>query len=296
MIGGATLEVERGTEPAERLFPYDRWQARLPELATKYQSNSPYPHIQLNEFLDDEVIRRVAAEFPKPGDATWIQYKHYNENKLGKNDRAGFPATIGKLIDEFNSPEFAAWISELTGIPGLRADPSLEGGGMHQTETGGFLNMHADFTHHHHHPAWRRRCNLIVYLNDGWQEEWGGAIELWDRDMKQCVVKYPPHLNHAVIFSTTEESFHGYPDPISCPPGVTRKSLALYYYTIDEDPHARPKATDYRARPGDGLRRGFLVWLDKKVLSAYSAVKRTFGLSDSFASALLGFFSRRKKH
>ncbi len=295
MAGGATLEVERETQPVEPFFPYDRWQVRLPDLARTYRANLPYPHIRLTEFLDGEVLRRVVAEFPRPGDVSWIQYKHYNENKLGKNDRANFPPTIGKLIDELNSPEFVAWISELTGIPGLMPDPSLEGGGMHQTETGGFLNMHADFTHHHHHPTWRRRCNLILYLNDDWREEWGGALELWDRDMKRCVVKYPPFVNHAVIFSTTEESFHGYPDAITCPAGVTRKSLALYYYTLDGDSHAKPKATNYRARPGDGLRRGAFVWLDKKVLAAYSALKRTFGLSDSFASTLLGFFSRKKK-
>src|SRR5579884_2301460 len=274
-------------QPSTPLFPYERWEPRLAELGPKYQAGQPYPHIHLVDFLDDEVIRRVAAEFPAPQDSTWIQYKHFNENKLGKTDRTSFPPAIGALIDELNSPRFVAWLSELTGIEGLMADPSLEGGGMHQTERGGFLNMHADFTHHHHRPGWRRRCNLILYLNEGWQEAWGGAIELWDRDMKQCVARVPPLLNHALVFSTTADSFHGYPDPITPPPEVTRKSIALYYYTVDQTAAAPPRSTNYRARPGDGW-RALGIWLDNRALATYSWAKRTFGISDVLVSRVLG--------
>jgi hypothetical protein len=277
-----------------RLFPYARWQGQLAELSQRYRAGLPYPHIHLTDFLDEAVIRQVAAEFPAPSDSNWIQYKHFNENKLGKTDRASFPPAIGALIDELNSPAFVGWLSELTGIEGLMADPSLEGGGMHQTEGGGFLNMHADFTHHHHHPNWRRRCNLILYLNDGWEDSWGGAIELWDRDMKTCVAKVPPVLNHALIFNTTSESYHGYPDPISPPPGITRKSIALYYYTVDEAAAAAPRSTNYRARPGDGWRAG-MIWLDNRALAFYSWVKRTFGISDKFVSRVLGLLSRKRK-
>ncbi len=279
----------------ERLIPLGSWQERIPALAREYRDNKPFPHIHLSDFLEGSIVRRVATEFPKPTDTSWIQYKHYNENKLGKTNRAEFPPLIGRLIDELNSPEFVAWLSELIGIPDLMADPSLEGGGMHQTERGGFLNMHADFTHHHHHPNWHRRCNLILYLNEGWQEEWKGAIELWDRDMKSCVVKVPPLLNHVVIFNTTEESYHGYPEPISPPEGVTRKSLALYYYTAETDARFSSRSTNYQARPEDGRLRSSLIWLDKKLLAGYSKVKSKLGLSDDFASKVLGFFGGKKK-
>ena len=80
------------------------------------------------------------------------------------------------MIDELNSPQFVSWLGDLTGIPDLMPDPSLEGGGMHQTQAGGFLNIHADFTMHHHRENWRRRCNLILYLSEGWMEEWGGHL------------------------------------------------------------------------------------------------------------------------
>ena len=43
-------------------------------------------------------------------------------------------------------------------------------------------------------------------------------------------------FNKLVIFNTTDFSFHGHPEPLKCPDNVTRKSLALYYYT-----NGRPK-------------------------------------------------------
>ncbi len=278
-----------------RLFPYGKWDYQLADLSKTYQQNPPYPHIALENFLDEEVAQQCVAEFPKPGDVSWIHYKHFNENKLGKSNRKEFPTTIGRVIDEFNSPEFAAFVSKLTGIPGLMADPSLEGGGMHQTEPGGFLNMHADFTMHHHQKNWRRRVNMILYLNPGWEKSWGGELELWDKEMKKCVTKCPPIFNHAVFFNTTELSFHGYPDPIKFPAGTTRRSLALYYYTIEDDPNYVAKSTNYKPRPGESKGRAFMIWLDKKAVHCYSVLKKKLGLSDDFAGKLLGVFSRKKK-
>lgn len=288
------MSATRLSSVEPRLFPYERWEAQLAELSETYRHNDPYPHIHLADLLDDDVVEGLLDEFPRSGDASWIQYKHYNENKLGLSKREQFPPLIGRVIDEFQSPEFVAWLSELTGIPGLMSDPHLEGGGMHQTERGGFLNIHADFTMHHHVPNWRRRVNLILYLNRRWDEAWGGAIELWDRQMRGCGARIVPLANHAVIFSTTEDSFHGYPEPIDCPEDVSRKSLALYYYTLEDGPRVRARSTNYRPRPGDGL-RGVLIRLDAWMVDIYSRVKQRFGLSDDFASRMLGLLSRKKR-
>ena len=283
-----------GAQRQSLLFDYESWRERLPSLKEKYRSNQPFPHIHLENFLDSRTAQVLAEEFPRPDSRAWIQYKHQNENKMGLPKRELFPGRIGRVVDELNSPEFVAWLGELTGIEGLRADETLEGGGLHQSGRGGFLNVHADFTMHHHHKNWRRRINLIVYLNEDWQEQWGGAIELWDRDMTRCVAKVPPFLNHALIFNTDETSFHGFPDRLACPEGTSRKSLALYYYTPERNGAGHGKSTNYRARPGDGPVRSALIWLDKQAVHYYSRAKETFGLSDDFASRLLGFLSRKK--
>lgn len=278
-----------------RAFPLRNWGSQLGNLSQRYQNNKPFPHIHLAGFLDPEWADAAAAEFPDPTGTAWIQYKHFNENKLGMTKRELFPPRIGGIVDELNSPAFLEWLSEMTGIRDLHADPSLEGGGMHQSVRGGFLNMHADFTFHHYHQHWRRRLNLILYLNPGWQTAWGGALELWDNHMSHCVTRIDPLLNHAVIFSTDEKSFHGFPERLTCPEGVARRSLALYYYTEDHTPSHHAKSTNYQPRPGDPKLKSATIWLDKEAVDVYSRIKSRLGLSDDFASRLLGFLFNRKK-
>src|ERR1700675_4651364 len=152
-------------------FPYSRWKPLVRQLARKYQAATPFPHIHLNGFLEPEKAEAMASEFPDVRSTTWIHYKHANEKKSGLNKRELFPPCIGEVVDELNSRSFVTWLSELTGIPALLADPSLEGGGLHQAGRGGFLNVHSDFSVHHYRPKWRRRVNLIVYLNPDWQKE-----------------------------------------------------------------------------------------------------------------------------
>jgi len=269
--------------------PYPRLSAATTE---RYRTAQPYSHAVFDDFLEPGLARRVVAEFPALASDVWINYTHVNERKFGRNDRASFPPAIGAAVDAFNAPPFVAWLERLTGIKGLRPDPSLEGGGMHQTPSGGHLNIHADFTGHPHHPTWQRRVNVILYLNEGWHDEWGGALELWNRDMTRCVERIAPVFNRVAIFNTDQDSFHGLPDPIRCPADVTRKSLALYYFTDEQQPFL-VRSTEYRARPGDGL-KGIAIWADKQVLRGYDKIKRRFNLDDKFASKVLGFFSRKK--
>ena len=281
-------------EESEPLFPYWKWDSEISLLKLRYQKNLPVPHIFLSDFLDSSIAHAMAQEFPGPNTDAWTQYKHQNENKSGLNKRSMFPHNLGNVTDELNSPDFLEWISELTGIPGLVSDLSLEGGGLHQSGKGGFLNVHTDFSMHHYHKNWRRRVNLILYLNDGWREEWGGAIELWDSRMKHCVAKHPPLFNRALIFNTDENSFHGFPEPLSCPANVSRKSLALYYYTVETDGKSAARSTNYRARPEDGVGKSALIWLDKQAVNLYSKAKAKFGFSDDFASRILGRISKKK--
>jgi len=288
------MSTARALQAPVRLFPYDRWEASLPSLAREYRENTPCPHILLTNFLDPEIAAAMEREFPRSASDAWTQYKHANENKAGMPKRELFPATIGAVVDELNTPEFTAWVSELTGIPDLIADPMLEGGGLHQSGPGGYLNVHTDFSVHHFHTHWHRRVNLILYLNDGWQEEWGGALELWEKNMARCGAKYPPLLNHALVFTTNERSLHGFPDPLTCPEGESRKSLALYYYTVEPDRKIEVHSTDYFARPQDGWWKASMIWLDKKAVDFYSRAKARFGFSDDFASRVLEFLSKKK--
>jgi hypothetical protein len=279
--------------PPAKIFDYASWSERVEELGVRYRAAEPYPHAFLDNFLDSEAAGRAMQAFPSLGSDDWINYTHYNEKKFGLTELDRFPGHIKEIIQELNSQPFLDFLSNLTGIPGLLADTSLEGGGLHQTPSGGFLNVHADFTAHPHQPKWRRRVNLLVYLNEGWQEDWGGHLEVWDRHMKACHNRILPLFNRAVIFNTDKDTFHGHPDPMTCPEDVTRKSIALYYFTEEE--HVVVQSTEYRPRPEDGALKGMLIFVDKIVLRIYDRVKRIFGLDDKFASKLLKMLRGGKK-
>lgn len=279
----------------QSIFPSIKWDERLAELSRQYGANRPVPHIYLSDFIDAEAAAVAAMEFPTPDSDAWTHYQHQNENKHGMTKRALFPPTVGDVSDALNSAEFLQWLSELTGVPGLIADPSLEGGGLHQSGSGGYLNVHTDFSHHHYNKNWKRQINLILYLNEGWQEEWGGAIELWDDRMRSCIAKYLCGFNCALIFNTDDKSFHGFPEPLACPPDVSRKSLAFYYYTVDTEEKSAVRSTNYRARPGDGLKKSVLIWLDKQAVHLYSKAKTIFGFSDDAVSRILHRRSKRKR-
>ena len=134
-----------------------------------------------------------------------------------------------------NSAEFLNVLGKITGIPNLITDIGLHGGGLHFHPPGGKLNVHKDYSIH---PKLRkeRRLNLIVYMTPDWNAEWGGDLQLWSHDaaankpakpMKQVPVMF----NRAILFDTTQDSWHGLPDPLKTPPGINRQSMAVYYLT-----------------------------------------------------------------
>lgn len=276
-----------------RIFDYDKWESRLDTLREQYIHADPYPHIVMDDFLEVGAAERMLEAFPPVEDAGWIHYVHYNESKHGLNKIDLLPEFIQQVIHELNSPRFLAFVSRLTHIDNLIHDPTMEGGGLHQSQRGGFLNLHADFTVHPHHRNWQRRANILIYLNKDWLDEYNGHLELWSRDMKRCVQRVAPIFNRCVIFNTEADTYHGHPDPLQCPEDRTRRSLALYYFT-EEDGTPHKQATDYRARPGEGMKSVF-VYLDKKLVSTYNSVKSALGLNDDFASRLLNSFSGKKK-
>ena len=276
-----------------QIFDYAEWNDRLNELSSLYQQAAPYPHIVLENFLNNSTLEDCLEEFKELNKTdAWINYFHYNEKKKGLNKLGMLPPSIRKTIEELNSPEFIQFLSTLTGIKNLRGDDMLEGGGIHQSGKGGFLNIHADFTVHPHHAHWQRRINVLVYLNKGWQDEWGGKLELWDKEVKKCEKKLSPTFNRCVIFNTDADSYHGHPEPTTCPENEYRRSIALYYYTIEKNPFRR--ATFYKARPGEKTKE-IMVNLDNAMIAVYTRMKGWLGSNDKIASSFLKLFSRKKR-
>ena len=270
-----------------------RLEEDLPRLADAYRRATPFPHVVLDDVLPAPVAARAAEEHAAVPDRAWRAYVHLNERKYAHNDPTAWGPSLRAVADQLNHPDFLGFLERLTGIEGLLPDPDLDGAGLHRIPRGGFLNVHADFTAHHRDPGLRRRVNLLLFLNPGWDPAWGGALELWSRDMQRCGASIEPRANRIVVFSTDESAYHGHPEPLRCPPEVQRRSLALYYFTAE--PSVDVRATTYRARPGDGV-KGIGIYLDTKVLRAYDRLKRRLRLRDDVASRWSARLLRRRRH
>jgi len=217
----------------------------------EYRSAWPFPHAVLDNLIPAEVAQACHDEFAQASREHWQLYTDEgNTRKLELSDETLMGPVSRQLVAQFNGRVMIEFLQELTGIEGLVGDPHLVGGGLHELGPGGFLRIHADFNVH---PllALERRLNLLLYLNQDWEESWGGQLELWNADMSRRADPIMPVLGRVVIFTVTDTSFHGNPNVVRCPPERARRSLAFYYYSRDRPRQERstPHSTLYQT-PG----------------------------------------------
>lgn len=245
------------------LLPLEKMNRHADAWAQQYRNNQPFAHIGIDDFFDPGIISRLIASFPGEFDATWnrtfLDAGAYEEQKLSLDRLEDFPPHIQQFINALNSRLFLGFLERLTGIEGLIPDPYLLGGGLHMIPRGGRLAIHADFNTHKKLRL-DRRLNLLLYLNYDWKKEWGGALELWDKDVKTKDRAYLPIVNRMVIFSTTDTAYHGHPDPLRSPKGKYRRSIALYYYTNGrpDEERSADHSTIFKMRPNEVRRRSAL--------------------------------------
>lgn len=219
------------------------------ELSDNYNRAEPFPHIVIDEFLPRPIIDMCLAEFDRARHDKQTLYNAAQERFKREFKPDELSDGPRRLFYAFNSRPFIQIIENITGINGLIPDPYYLGGGFHEIHTGGHLSIHADFNHHQMMHL-ERRINVLIYLNDDWSDQFGGQLELWDKEMKRCHWSILPLANRCVIFNTTSESNHGNPNAVNHPDGRSRKSIALYYYTATWAPDKRDHNTLFRARPG----------------------------------------------
>jgi Rps23 Pro-64 3,4-dihydroxylase Tpa1-like proline 4-hydroxylase len=225
------------------------------QISTQYQDAQPFPHIVIDKFLPETILNSVVDEFNRNENWQYDRVKWtepYQVNKFywphdieSANNMPNDLPTISALVNYLNSPVVLKYLEELTGIKNLIGDELLMGGGLHKTTSGGKLAIHQDYNVHPTKNIYRR-LNLLIYLNKEWKTEWEGHLQLWDKDMTNLKVNVEPIFNRAVIFTISDDSLHGHPIPINTPEGVSRNSIALYYFT-EENPgkYSEPSVVFY---------------------------------------------------
>lgn len=208
-------------------------------LRTRFEEAVPFRHIVFEQFFSEELLARLIDDFP-PFE------RGQSRNELGAEGGKAHCPDVREISPAFRevdgivrSAEFLSWLSAATGIPKLLDDPDYIGGGTHENRSGQDLDPHVDFNRHPTR-GWWRRLNLIVFLNPEWKPQWGGALDLHSDPRSpdiDRVARVQPIANRAVLFETTESSWHGF-RAVAAPPRVSRRSFAVYYYTADEPSEA----------------------------------------------------------
>ena len=258
---------------------------QIEKLVTDFNKKRPFHYVVIDNFLDETYAKNLLKDFKDTSE--WSHYCHYNEKKLALIDRKKYSETTLEVFEALKSTAFINFLQNLTKINNLLTDElEEEGANLTEVREGGFLNIHSDFQSHSTKKKWNRELNLLLYLNQDWKSEYNGDLEFWDENMMECKVTTVPIFNRCVIFKTEEKTFHGHPNPLTCPKDMSRKSLILYYFT-ERDKNIEVHPTDYRARPHDGLSKKTLISLDGFIVKSFTHLKRTKILSDKRAGTFL---------
>jgi Rps23 Pro-64 3,4-dihydroxylase Tpa1-like proline 4-hydroxylase len=211
----------------------------------------------IDNFLSIETAKSISSEFPQSESDAWFNYNSPLEKKRACNNWYYFGTETYKLISYLNSEEFLNKLKDITGINNLYLDLGLHGGGLHMQGNGDKLNLHLDYSIHPKLNL-KRKINLIIYLSEDWNSDWGGNLELWSHNhvLNKPLEKFATIdnlFNRAVIFDTSQNSWHGFPDEIKCPEDKWRKSIAVYYLTdVDEETDDRKRALYHPTKEQEG--------------------------------------------
>jgi Rps23 Pro-64 3,4-dihydroxylase Tpa1-like proline 4-hydroxylase len=253
----------------------------LQAFKSRIANAAPFPHVCVDNFLEESFANEIYEAFPsfKEARALGTEFDSVNEKfKIQITNSATFAPPIARLNHLLASPDFVNWMADAFGIPKVLADPDLVGGGIHETNSGGRLDVHVDFNYVAK-KKWHRRLNILIYFNKNWTEDYGGYLEFWDKDVKNRLGYFAPVFNRFCAFATSDISFHGV-TPLTCPASVVRRSFATYYYT-EEAPaewDGKVHSTIFKARPDEWIRASVLMPAEASIASArqgISNVKQT---------------------
>jgi Rps23 Pro-64 3,4-dihydroxylase Tpa1-like proline 4-hydroxylase len=217
------------------------------DLKNVIEYDSPFKHFVIDNFLKVDLAHTLSKQFPSHSSEKWFSYDNPLERKKAIQAWGSFPPETYQLFLSLCCEKFTQKLRELTGDPCLIPDYGLHGAGWHMSKRGDHLNVHQDYSIH---PManMQRKWNIIIYLTPNWKKEWGGNLEFWSHNPElnqahEMAASIDCVFNRAVLFDTTQNSWHGFPESINCPNGIYRKSIAMYYLSpIAETAVDRPRA------------------------------------------------------
>jgi Rps23 Pro-64 3,4-dihydroxylase Tpa1-like proline 4-hydroxylase len=232
----ALQAADRSRELLELVLARSDGVFALPDAATaapSYCGGAPYAHLVIDGFFRPAVFQEIGRA--TVGEVANFQKVFTDEFQKNKTISTGdaVPSYISALAAKFASSEMLRYLEQVTGLTRLIPDPhyNTDYGYYHIVGAGGVLGSHIDHSRHETLKV-PHVLNLVVYLSEGWREEDGGSLCLFDASGKKVVKRIACVANRAVLFACTPTAYHGV-DPVAAGARRRRHSLYFAYYSVD---------------------------------------------------------------
>ena len=211
----------------------------------------PFNHCVIDNFFTQSIATKLCQSFPKYNSKIYHVYKNKLEDKKTCNNWNNFDNLTYETFRQLNSESFINLIGDNINCK-LLSDPGLHGGGWHIHANNGNLNPHLDYTIHPKTNL-QRRINLIVYLEKNYKAVYGGHLGLWEHNKEtgqpgKLIKEIFPKYNRAIIFDTSQNSWHGLSKKVNLPKDIYRKSIAIYYLCTPKENHLSNKRALFAPR------------------------------------------------
>lgn len=199
------------------------------KLNNEFVGTPPFPMIVLDDFLPTQIASAMATETHDIPSHKWTEFTRKKSHMQECTDMEVCPVARDGFVSYMHSQAGMKWLSNITGISDLIPDPYLVGAGYSRSFTGDHLGIHTDFNWNESLKL-HRMLSMILYIEPDWKPEYGGDIVFKDFNNTQVVQKVSAKFNRCVIWRHHKRGFHGYPDPLTSPSDISRKTFRLFFY------------------------------------------------------------------
>ena len=141
-----------------------------PTIKEGFNRQKPFRFFSFDNLIYPAAADMLYDNYPTVEDGQWNARNYIHQNQKFQKSSFEEGSIFDRFFKEVNSAEFISWLEDVTQIKDLQGDPKLFGGGLHQSVTGAFLDVHVDYNYHPE-TNYHRRLNVLVYLNKDWKEE-----------------------------------------------------------------------------------------------------------------------------
>jgi Rps23 Pro-64 3,4-dihydroxylase Tpa1-like proline 4-hydroxylase len=222
-----------------------RLEPRVEELAEQFQMPGCIRSCQVLDLLPPELAREIHERFPSSEDM--VLKRSIKENKHVAAQMDAYDPLLEEAVYAFQDARVVSQVARITGLTALEPDEDLYAGGISAMSKGAYLRPHLDNSHDKKRERYRV-LNLLYYVTPGWQENFGGSLQLWDDGPRGSPRTIPSLFNSLVIMLTNRSSWHSVNEVVH---DRRRCCVSNYYFSrVAPDEQDYFHATTFRGEPG----------------------------------------------